>query len=81
MNLFRCFNKSLWIALPVAGLLTAACTTTTTQSFNVNKNAQVEASYIATDADFGKYDRPYASDMGIKTIREAPASRPPAPFP
>ena len=58
-------HQSLRIALPVACLLTAACTTTTTQSFNVNKNAQVEASYIATDADFGRYDRLYASDMGI----------------
>lgn len=58
-------KKSLWIALPVAGLLAVACTTTTTQSFNVNKNAQVEASYIAADADFGKYDRLFASDMGI----------------
>jgi hypothetical protein len=66
MNLFhRIIKKSLWIALPVAGLLTVACTTTTTQSFNVNKNAQVEASYIAADADFGKYDRLFASDMGI----------------
>ena len=65
MNFLRCFNISLLIALPVAGLLTGACTTTTTQSFNVNKNAQVEASYIAADADFGKYDRLFASDMGI----------------
>jgi len=66
MNLLRrTIKKLLWIVLPVAGLLTAACTTTTTQSFNVNKNAQVETSYIATDADFGKYDRLFASDMGI----------------
>ncbi len=66
MNLFhRIIKKTLWITLPVAGLLTAACTTTTTQSFNVNKSAQVEASYIAADADFGKYDRLFASDMGI----------------
>lgn len=66
MNLLRrTIKKSLWIALPVAGLLTAACTTTTTQSFNVNKSAQVETSYVATDADFGKYDRLFASDMGI----------------
>lgn len=61
----RTIKKLLWIVLPVAGLLTAACTTTTTQSFNVNKNAQVETSYVATDADFGKYDRLFASDMGI----------------
>lgn len=65
MNLSHRFNKSLRIALPLAGLLTAACTTTTTQSFNVGKNTSVEAAYIAADADFGKYDRLYASDMGI----------------
>ena len=66
MNLLRrTIKKLLWIVLPVAGLLTAACTTTTTQSFNVNKSAQVETSYVATDADFGKYDRLFASDMGI----------------
>lgn len=53
------------IALPVAGLLVAACTTTTTQSFNVVKNPEVEASYVAVGADFGNYDRLYASDMGI----------------
>ncbi len=65
MNLIRCFKSSLRSALPVTGLLIAACTSTTTQSFNVNKDSRVEASYIATDADFGKYDRLYASDMGI----------------
>ncbi len=46
-------------------LLATACTTTTTQSFNVNKESRVEASIIAVDADFGKYDRLIASDMGI----------------
>lgn len=46
-------------------LLVSACTTTTTQSFNVNKNSRVETSIIAVDADFGKYDRLMASDMGI----------------
>jgi len=74
MNFLRCFNISLLIALPVAGLLTGACTTTTTQSFNVNKNAQVEASYIAADADFGKYDRLFASDMGIFFPTDAASS-------
>ncbi len=61
----RLTKRSLCVALPVAGLLLAACTSTTTQSFNVNKNSRVEASYIAADADFGRYDRLYASDMGI----------------
>jgi len=46
-------------------LLVGACTTTTTQSFNVIKNSRVEASIIAVDADFGRYDRLMASDMGI----------------
>ncbi len=49
----------------LAALAAAACTTTTTQSFNVNKESRVEASIIAVDADFGKYDRLMASDMGI----------------
>ena len=46
-------------------LLMSACTTTTTQSFNVTKNPRVEASVIAVDADFGRYDRILANDMGI----------------
>ena len=65
MNLIRYFRSLPGTVLPIACLLTAACTTTTTQSFNVVKNRQVEASYIAADADFGRYDRLYASDMGI----------------
>jgi len=64
-ELHRTVGKSPWIGAAIAGLLTAACTTTSTQSFNVVKNRQVEASYIATDANFGKYDRLLASDMGI----------------
>jgi phosphate/sulfate permease len=58
-------HHSVWILAPLVGMLTAACSTTTTQSFNVNKNAQVEAAYTATDADFSKYDRLFAQDMGI----------------
>jgi hypothetical protein len=37
----------------------------TTQSFKVGKNTEIESSHIAVGADFGKYDRLYASDMGI----------------
>ncbi len=54
----------------------AGCSTTTTQSFNVVKNANVEAGYIAADADFGKYDRLSAADMGI--FFPANAAPPPA---
>lgn len=61
----RIVRNPTWLVLSFVGLLSAACSTTTTQSFNVNKNSSVEASYTATDADFGKYDRLYARDMGI----------------
>ena len=43
----------------------SSCTTTTTQSFNVTKNPRVEASVIAVDVDFSRYDRILANDMGI----------------
>ena len=43
----------------------AGCTTVTTQSFKATNSPNVEASYIATDADFGKYDRLTAEAMGI----------------
>ncbi len=46
-------------------LLLSACTTVTTQSFNVSKNANVEAAQIAADADFSKYNELIADDMGI----------------
>ena len=56
---------SVRMALLAAAFLTTACTTTTTQSFNVMKNPRVEASMIAADADFQRYDRILARDMGI----------------
>lgn len=66
MTLFRRNTSTLiLLALPIATLLVSGCTTTTTQSFNVTKNPRVESSYIAANADFGKYDRLFASDMGI----------------
>jgi phosphoribulokinase len=57
--------RSLSLAICMIGSLAAGCTTTTTQSFVVNKDSQVEASYVATDANFEKYDRLMATDMGI----------------
>lgn len=53
------------LSVIAAFLFAAACTTTTTQSFNVGKNADVESAYIAVDADFGRYDKILARDMGI----------------
>lgn len=62
-------SSKIWrmrlIGLVTAGLLLAGCGSTTTQSFNRVQNSRVEASQVAVDADFGKYDRLNAVDMGI----------------
>ncbi len=42
-----------------------ACSTTETQSFQVNQDSSVESAQIATDANFGQYDRLHAVEMGI----------------
>jgi len=52
-------------ALFVACLAMAACTTVESQSFNVSKAGNVESAHIAADADFSKYDRLQAEEMGI----------------
>lgn len=49
----------------LAILITSGCTTVTTQTFRTTGNTNVEASYVATDADFGKYSRLLGEDMGI----------------
>ena len=65
MTLIRTPIKNLHaLALAASGLFLVACTTTTTQSFNVSKNTDLEAAYVATDADFGQYDKLLARDMG-----------------
>lgn len=53
-----------WL-LAASVLLVSACTTVETQSFRVNPDSAVESAQIATDADFSKYDRLHAVDMGI----------------
>lgn len=53
------------IGLAVAVLALASCSSTTTQSFTTVKDSRVEASRVAVDADFGKYDRLNAVEMGI----------------
>jgi hypothetical protein len=52
-------------ALAAVCLITVSCTTVTTQSFKVTDSPNVKAAYLATDADFGKYDRLTAEEMGI----------------
>jgi hypothetical protein len=43
----------------------AGCTTTVTQEFRRNPDSAVEAAYIASDADFSKYDKLTGAEMGI----------------
>ncbi len=57
-----CRRLALLVVLPLA---LAACTTVETQSFRVNRESQIESAKIAVDADFSKYDRLQAVDMGI----------------
>lgn len=52
-------------AVAISCVILAACSTTTTQSFRHVENARVDVGYIAIGADFSKYDRLTANDMGI----------------
>ena len=56
---------SLILSLAAVCLITASCTTVTTQSFKNTDSPNVKAAYLATDADFGQYDRLTAEEMGI----------------
>ena len=51
----------------VAGslLILSACTTVESESFVIRKGSQIESAQIAVGADFSKYDRLQAADMGI----------------
>jgi len=74
MNDTRCgFTRGLLAAFAL-GVSLSACTTVETQSFNVRKNSAVESAQISTDADFSKYDRLLAEDMGIFFPQNAASS-------
>jgi hypothetical protein len=62
-----CCSTTRPYCLPIllASLFITGCSTTTTQSFNVVKDSKVETSLIAVGADFSKYDRLDAEEMGI----------------
>lgn len=72
------FNNINRISRTMAGgivtiiLIISGCTTVTVQSFEKNQNSNVEASYVATDADFGKYNRLLGEDMGIFSPEGSP---------
>ena len=53
------------LAVVASSLVLSACSTVETQSFVVGKGSQVESAQIAVGADFSKYDRLQAADMGI----------------
>jgi len=61
---FRGFRLHV-LAILISSLVATGCSTTTSQSFNVVSNAQGETGLIAVGADFSKYDRLNAEDMGI----------------
>ncbi len=53
-------------ALLLSAALTSGCATTIeSQSFRNTPNSQIDSAQVATDADFSRYDRLQASDMGI----------------
>ena len=55
-------------------LIASGCTTVTTQSFQRTKNSNAEASYVPTDADFGRYSQLRGEDMGIFFPERSPIS-------
>jgi hypothetical protein len=57
------FSKFNGMVLSLA--LLAGCTTVTSQSFRTTGSSNVEAAYVATDADFSKYSQLLGEDMGI----------------
>ena len=59
------FYRSRGLIIVAFCTFVASCTTVTTQSFKTTNSPNVESSSIATDADFGKYDRLTAAAMGI----------------
>jgi hypothetical protein len=64
-----------WPALlTTAALLLSGCSTVTVQSFTPSPNSNVEAAYIATDANFAQYSRILGEDMGIFSPQSRPLS-------
>lgn len=52
-------------ALAIASLVLSGCSTVETQSFTKGTGDNVESAQIAVDADFSRYDRLQAEEMGI----------------
>ena len=64
--------RSMAGSIAAIALIISGCTTVTVQTFEKNRNSNVEASYVATDADFGKYNQLLSEDMGIFFPEKSP---------
>ena len=67
-------RRRLWPLLLVPAILAAGCSTVTVQSFSANPDSNVEAAYVASDADFSRYSRLLGEDMGIFSPEDRPLS-------
>jgi uncharacterized protein YceK len=65
INNIKKFCRNLAGLMVSSALMISGCSTVTTQSFTRTSNANVEVSYVATDADFSKYHQLLGEDMGI----------------
>jgi hypothetical protein len=62
----RITSRIAGLALAVTALAVSACSSpVVSQEFRRNPNSVVETAYIATDADFSRYDRLTGAEMGI----------------
>jgi hypothetical protein len=67
--------SSCFVATILASsLLLTGCATVETQSFVVNKDSTVQSAQIAANADFSKYDRLLAEEMGIFFPQNSPST-------
>ena len=58
--------QTLRLGLVASALIVAGCSTTIqSQSFRNSPNSQIASAQIATDANFARYDRVQASELGI----------------
>ncbi len=53
------------VILTITLAASSGCATVESQSFRVAQNSNVESAQISTDADFSRYDRLQAEEMGI----------------
>ena len=65
-------SRNLASSIVAVTLIISGCTTVTVQTFEKNRNSNVEASYVATDADFSKYKQLLGEDMGIFSPESSP---------